>query len=156
MNYLTNTYFLIGIVILSFVFNPFMKKKAIGSLNPKEFLIVNHLIITFLIIIYAIYLYSYNMCDINCYRKLSDKELIWGFGSSIASIIGSIAFIMLLQKEEVTFIMPNIQPIILILVSIFGYILFKERMGRYKILGIILIILGSLAINFDKLYIKNP
>ena len=119
MSTLKYTYFLICLVILSFVLNPFMKKKAIGSLNPQEFLILNHILITLLIIIYAFYLYSYNICDLYCYRRLSTEELIWGVGASIASIIGSVAFIMLIQKEDVTFIMPNIQPIIIILATIF-------------------------------------
>ena len=152
MSNLKYTYFLIGLVILSFVLNPFMKKKAIGSLNPQEFLILNHILITLLIIIYAFYLYSYSICDLYCYRKLSTEELIWGVGASIASIIGSVAFIMLIQKEEVTFIMPNIQPIIIILASIFGYFLFKENMGKYKFIGIIMIIIGSISINYDKIY----
>ena len=152
MSNLKYTYFLIGLVILSFVLNPFMKKKAIGSLNPQEFLILNHILITLLIIIYAFYLYSYSICDLYCYRKLSTEELIWGVGASIASIIGSVAFIMLIQKEEITFIMPNIQPIIIILASIFGFFLFKEKMGKYKLMGIIMIIMGSISINYDKIY----
>jgi len=150
MNDIQYTYFLIGLLVLSFVFNPFMKKKATGSLNAHEFLIINHTLITFLIILYGIYLIYYNKCDIQCFKKLSSKEIIWGIGGAITSIIGSIALIMLLQKDEVSFIMPNVQPIVIVIGALVGYFIFNESMGKYKVAGISLIIFGALAINYDK------
>ena len=69
MNDIQYTYILIGLLILSFVFNPFFKKKATGKLNSHEFLIVNHTLITILIILYGIYLMYYNKCDITCFNE---------------------------------------------------------------------------------------
>lgn len=148
------TYILIILVILSFVFNPFMKKKAAISLSATEFLIFNHFLITILLILYILLMIFSNKLNIKFYNKLSYKEIYWCLFASIISIIGSLAFIYLLQNEDVTFIMPNIQPIVLILTAIFGYLIFKEKIGLYKMIGYILIILGFLFINYEKLYQK--
>ena len=87
-------------------------------------------------------------------NKLSYNEIYWCLISSIIGIIGSLSFIYLLKNEDVTFIIPNIQPIVLLLTAIFGYLFFKEKIGFFKIIGYFLIIFGFLSINYEKLYHK--
>ena len=60
---------------------------------------------------------------------------------------------MLVSRDEVTFIMPNVQPIVLLIGAIIGYFIFNESMRFYKILGIFLVVIGAVFINIDK--IKN-
>ena len=63
------TYFLIGLVVASFVLNPFGKKKASKNLSSHEYFMVNQVLITGVVIIYAIYLLMNNKCNINCMKK---------------------------------------------------------------------------------------
>ena len=86
---------------------------------------------------------------------MSRKEIIYAIIAAITSIIGALVFITLIQREEITFLLPNIQPIVLLLGAIIGYLIFKETMNKEKILGIILIILGAVIINFNKIK-QNP
>jgi len=153
MNNLFYTYFLIGIIIFSFVLNPFSKKKASKNLTSQEYFMVNQFMVTILVIVLGIYFFYNNKCDFKCLQKMSNKEVSWAILSSILGIMGSLAFITLIQQEDISFIMPNIQPLVILLVSIIGFFLFKESMGIFKIIGIILIICGSFFINYDK--IKN-
>ena len=148
------TYYLLFIVIFSFVLNPFMKKRAAISLNSEEFLIFNHVLVSCLLIFFTGYLLINKKIDLFFLKKLKRKELYWSFLASIVGIMGSIAFINLIKNEDITFIIPNIQPIVLILTGIFGALIFKENMSKYKILGILLIVFGSTIINVERIYIK--
>ena len=147
------TYYLLFIVILSFVLNPFMKKRAAISLNSEEFLIFNHILVSFLLIFFTGYLIINKKIELFFLKKINRKELYWSFFASIVGIMGSIAFINLLKNEDITFIIPNIQPIVLILTALFGALIFRENMSQYKILGILLIVIGSTVINVERIYI---
>ena len=147
------TYYLLFIVILSFVLNPFMKKRAAISLNSEEFLIFNHILVSFLLIFFTGYLIINKKIELFFLKKINRKELYWSFFASIVGIMGSIAFINLLKNEDIKFIIPNIQPIFLILTALFGALIFRENMSQYKILGILLIVIGSTVINVERIYI---
>lgn len=146
-----NTYFFFIVVVLSFVLNPFLKKKAIGELNPHEFLIFNHILSTIVLFFIAFFFFYFQICDIKCFQKINNNHLFWTIISSFLSIIGSISFIILLQREEVTYLIPNINPFVLVLASVFGFFVFSETMSKFKIIGIILILFGTMLINYDKL-----
>lgn len=145
------TYFLMILLILSFVLNPFLKKKAAKGIGSNEYLIINHILITILVFIYAGYLFYNNKCDLNCLKKMNNTQLIWAILAAFTSLIGAIVLIMLITKNEVTFIIPNVQPIVMVVGAILGYFLFKESMRFYKILGIFLVVLGAVCINIDKI-----
>jgi uncharacterized membrane protein len=150
MNDIYYTYFLLFLLILSFLFNPFIKKKVIEKMNSHEYLLFNHFLITMIIIIYGIYLLSYGSCDFNCLKKLNYNDILWAILAGITTVIGSIVFIILISREEITFIMPNVQPIVILLGAVIGYYLFDESMHSIKVFGIVLIVLGAFMINYDK------
>ena len=151
MNQLFYTYFLLGIIIISFVLNPFANKEASKNLSSDEYFMVNQIMIAILVIIYGTYLYLNNKCDIDCLKKMNTKEIYWAIFSSVIGIVGSIALIAVLQLDEISFIMPNIQPIVILIGAVLGYYVFNESMEIFKIIGIILIICGVFCINYDKL-----
>ena len=84
---------------------------------------------------------------------MSNKQVLWGIFAAIIGMIGSLALIMVIQRDEITFIIPNIQPLVILIGALVGYFMFKESMRTFKIIGIILIICGAFCINYDK--IKN-
>lgn len=152
------SYFLIITLIVIFVLNPFVKKKAMGNLDSNEFVLLNHFLMTLMIILFAIYLlynnkYN-NKYNINNLRKLSKINIFWCIISAIISFIAIVVFTRSLKKEEITFMIPSILPIVIALTTIIGYIVFNETMGKFKIIGILLIILGTIFINYDKYITK--
>jgi drug/metabolite transporter (DMT)-like permease len=82
---------------------------------------------------------------------MSSKEIMWSVFAGFIGIVGSVSLIAVIQLDEITFIMPNIQPIVILIGAILGYYVFNESMGVYKMIGIILIILGAFCVNYDKL-----
>jgi uncharacterized membrane protein len=145
------TYILMMILILSFVFNPFFKKKAVKNIKANEYLIINHILITTLVLIYASYLFYNNQCDLSCFTEMSKTQMTWAMLAALTSLIGAMALIMLVSRDEVTFIMPNVQPLVLLIGAIIGYFIFKESMRFYKMLGIFLVVIGAVFINIDKI-----
>ena len=81
---------------------------------------------------------------------MTSKEILWSIAAAVTGIIGSLVLIMLVQRDEVSFIMPNVQPIVILIGSILGYFVFKESMGLFKTIGILLIVCGAFCINYDK------
>jgi uncharacterized membrane protein len=82
---------------------------------------------------------------------MNKSELFWMIMSVIIGTIGALVFIILVQREEVSFILPNMQPLVILIISIIGYFFFKESMSYCKIAGIILIIFGAIFINYDRI-----
>ena len=70
------TYLLMIILILSFVFNPFFKKKAVKNIKANEYLIINHILITTLCNLYD-YLFYNKKCDLSCLTKMNKTQMIW-------------------------------------------------------------------------------
>ena len=68
---------------------------------------------------------------------MSNKQVFWGIFSAIIGMIGSLALIMVIQMDEITFIIPNIQPLVILIGALVGYFIFKESMRTFKIIGII-------------------
>ena len=148
--HLKYTYLLLIILVLIFSLNPFMKKKASKNLTSNEYLLVNHVLLTIVVILYALYLFYNKSCDPNCYKKMTPKQMLWASIAAVTSIIGALVFITLIQREEISFILPNIQPIVLIIAALVGYLIFNEDMSYEKIIGIVLVIVGALLINHSK------
>lgn len=143
-------YLLIIILIVIFVSNPFVKKKAMGNLDSNEFVLLNHFLMTLFIIIFALYLLYNKKYNINNLQKLSKLNIFWCIISALISFVAIVVFTRSLKEEEITFMIPSILPIVIALTAIIGYTMFNETMGKFKIIGILLIIFGTISINYDK------
>jgi len=82
---------------------------------------------------------------------MNKTEIFWMAMSVLIGTIGTLVFIMLVQREEVTFIIPNIQPLVILIVAILGYLFFEESMSYRKTLGLFFIIIGAVMVNYDKI-----
>ena len=65
----------------------------------------------------------------------------------MTSVFASILLIELLKKYDATSIIPNIQPLVLILTLLIGKFIFNETMTITKASGIITIVGGIYLIN---------
>ena len=66
---------------------------------------------------------------------------------AITSIASAIALIELVRRFQVSHIIPQIQPLVLVLTLVMGVLLFGERMSAHKAFGGALIILGVWLMN---------
>ena len=145
------TYLLIILLILCFTINPFIKKYASKNVSSYEYIFIYQIFIVGFIFVYSIYLLQTNSCKINCYKKMSNKEMYWTILAVITGMFGSIIMLNLVKRNDVSYLIPNIQGIVILLGALIGYFVFKESFNKFKIFGILLIFLGILTINYGKL-----
>jgi len=145
------TYLLIIILTLCWTLNPFLKKKSVGDFSSNEYIIFNHCFVSLLLIFYFIYLLYNGKCNIiTKIKNKKFKELSYAFFAAITTVISSIVLINLLKRENASYLIPHVQPVVIILTFIFGYLLFNENLNYKQILGGVLIIMGLFVINKNK------
>lgn len=149
------TYLLVLLLIISFTLNPYLKKKASNKVKPTEFMIIYHIISSILIFGFFGYQIFKKQCDITCFKKLNKKDYGFTIVASITGVAGAILLLYLIKKDDVSFILPNVQGLVIALSALIGYFVFNENMNKLKIFGIMLIIFGVAIINYSKLKYKN-
>ncbi len=66
---------------------------------------------------------------------------------AITSILGARLLISIIKTEEISYLIAHIQPMIIALTFLIGYMFFSEHVTPLKIVGISLIIMGLILIN---------
>lgn len=144
---MSQTYFLLFLLVIFWTINPFMKKNASQKLTSGEYLVFNHALCSIIVIIYFIYLIYHKQCDIECLKKLSTKDVLYSLLAAITTIGSSLVLINLIQNNNVSYIIPQIQPLVILSTIITGYLFFGENVDMQKILGVCMIIIGLFIIN---------
>lgn len=143
------TFILLVMLIICWTLNPFLKKMMGSKLPANENMIFNHSLCTIIIIFYTSYLLITHKCDISTINKLGKKDILLGIVTSMITVASSLLLIKILEENEASQVMPQIQPCVLVLTLIIGYFIFNEKMTKNKILGTSLILGGLLVINKD-------
>ena len=152
MNKIYLTYFLLIILIFSYTINPYIKQQLASKLDSNEYTIINQNFVYILTILYFVYASYYENLNITkAYQKLNYNDLFVGILSALITFLGAFVFTILIKGEEISYIMPNIQPIVILIGSIIGYYIYNERMNYIKAAGIMSIVFGSFLINYDKI-----
>ena len=140
-------YFYIFIIVLCWTLNPFIKKVLLTNVGKSEYLVINHVFITLFVLIYFLFMFSRNKCDINCIRNLSKREIGLLTLGAISSLLGTLMLIHLISYSDVSYAIAHIQPIVISLTLIIGYLVFNETLDAYKVSGISLVVLGLIILN---------
>jgi uncharacterized membrane protein len=142
-----NSIILFIILIFCWTLNPFFKKHAMGVLDANQYVILNIILCFLFFMIYWAYLYmnKFNMDNI---YNITKKQLIYCILAALTSVFATLVFIKLLENDNVTFIIPQSYPIIIILTLIIGYLLFNETLSNKKMVGGIIVVIGYLIIHF--------
>lgn len=137
------------ILILVWTINPFIKKIASEKIGIDEFLIVSAFV--FGISIFLYYFYSCHFMNkklhFNKLYELEFKDIFLIIGVNLSWVLGVIVFIKLINMTEISYLIPQVQCIIIALTFIIGYLIFNESFSIKKGLGLFFIILGILFIN---------
>jgi len=92
----------------------------------------------------------YNQCDITCLKKLTSRDIVYSVLAAITTVGSSLLLINLIQNNNVSYIIPQIQPLVILSTIMTGYLFFGENVESQKILGIGMIIGGLYTINQTK------
>ena len=135
------------ILVYCWTLNPFLKKKIAGKLSADEYMVFNHGLCTIFIVLYLVYLLFSHKYNIKSVQELSSTDIIIALVGALVTVISSIVLISLLQNNEASYIIPHVQPCVIVLTMFIGYLFFHESISRNKIIGTILIALGLVYLN---------
>jgi len=144
---MNDTYILLFLLVACWTLNPFLKKQIAGKLKADEYMIYNHSICTIIIIIYLGYLLYKNNYSISSLKDLSNKDVCISIFGAVITVASSILLITLLQKNDTSYIIPHVQPCIIVLTLFIGYMFFGETISQNKMIGTGLITLGLIYMN---------
>lgn len=144
-----NYIFYLGMILVIFcwVITPFFRKSALVNINSFDLFLITQCIVMIYVALIVIFLKLINNYSIPSIENLSKKEILYILAGSMTTVISSIVLIWLLKHNEATYIMPQLQPVVLALTLIIGTCIFNEKITSNKIIGIILIIFGIYSIN---------
>jgi uncharacterized membrane protein len=124
-----------------------MKKQIASKMSSSEYMIFNHSLCTILILIYFIYLKYNNDFSTLPIKNLSNKEILISIVASITTVAATVFLISLLKNNDASYIIPHVQPCVILLTMLLGYYLYNEDVTKTKALGGILIIGGLMLMN---------
>ena len=147
-----SSYILLILVVLSFTLNPYLKKQASNNVTTNEFIVIYNILVIIFLICYLVYLlYVKQDCNLACFKKLSRNDLMMIVIAVITGMLGSIVLLYLIKMDEISYLVPNIQGIVILISAILGYFVFKEHIDVFKGVGIIFIFFGIVSLNYGKL-----
>ena len=144
---ISSKYLILGTVVVCWTLTPFTRKRAIGKLTSSEYFVVNFILTATLAALYWVYLVAVGETGIRVWRGMTRSQVSWALVAACLSIVGAICLIELIRRYQVSHILPQIQPLVLVLTLLSGVLLFRERIGRAKAFGGALIILGVWLMN---------
>ena len=142
-------YLYLLIIVICWTLNPFIKKIILKSqkLNTDEYFVLNHLFVTIILGFYFFYLFKKKKCSPNCLKQLSLYDYLFIFLGAISSILAARLMISIIKSEDVSFLIAHVQPMVIGLTFLIGYMFFSENITIHKVLGVSLIILGLILMN---------
>ena len=137
-------------LVLLWTMNPFIKKKIVGNIDSEMYFFINHIIVTVFVIIYFFYrlMNKNNKLSFIKVGDFSKQDKIYLVIGGLLSVLASrlLPYIISLNKD-VTYLISNIQPVVILLTAIIGFAFFNEKIDTKKMMGIGLIIIGLLFMN---------
>ena len=143
-----NKYLLLLFIVIAWTANPFLKKLVSKKFKSNEFMLINHFVISSMMLSYLVYLLYTKEFNFNCMQRLDKKDFFYLVLGGITTIVGSLIMIKLLSEYDASYIIPHLQPVVIVLTILSGYFIFNEELNKQKVLGILLILSGLTVINY--------
>ncbi len=151
MSLYDNTYLLLGLLILSFTITPLLRKFVIHEFTDEEFFVYNNIFAFLVVMMFSIYFFRAGKCNFsNITQKVTPRNAVICALGAITGIAGGILLMALLKRNDASFVIPQVQPVVILLTMLIAYFMATEDINRFKILGTMLIIMGLVAINYGK------
>ena len=145
-------YIAISIVASCWVITPFLKRNLGQTLSSVDLFINTQIIILLYGLITLLVMkcckYEFNLLSI---KKLDKKQIITLLSAALTTFISSVTLLWLVKHYEITHIMPQVQPIVMILTILVGIFIFSEKESQIELFGLSLIVSGVYIINRFKI-----
>lgn len=152
----SQTYILLALLIFSFTVTPYIRKKVTNDFTNEEFFLYNNIFICIAIILYCAYLLKTNKCDLAVLKdKINSHNALLCIISAITGLAGGIILMMLLKENDVSFVIPQVQPVVIVLTMIISYFITKEDLNKFKLIGAGMIVFGLVVLNYGQNSIKK-
>ena len=145
--------YLLFICVLCISLNVFFKKMIIKYVSLEEYMIVITMFIPLVILSYFIVRFGIvkdKKLSIKVFEKFNKKIFFLFLFTAIITVSANLILVELLQRKNVSYLMPHIVGLSLIISIIISYLLFNEKINLRMLIGIILVILGVFLINWNK------
>jgi len=146
------TFLRLFVLISCFTINPYLKKYTTSDLNREESLLFGQTLNFGMLYFYLFCSYNFSIWTI--LPKLTTNGVSKKILGSSVTMLGSVVFHDLIKSNDVVFLMPNIQPLVLVSSSMVGYFIYQEPLSGYKKIGLCFIVLGNVWINVVDYYEK--
>jgi uncharacterized membrane protein len=138
----------IAIVVSCWVTTPFLKKQLLTDITGLDLFINTQILILVYGVITLVLLkcckYEFDLLSIN---KLNKKQISILSLSALTTFISSVTLLWLVKNYEVSQIMPQIQPLVIVLTILAGIFIFGEKITKTEIMGVVLIVSGVFVVN---------
>ena len=148
--------FILLLLCITFIsLNVFFKKVIIKYITLEEYMIGITIFVPIVIIFYFLIRFGLirdKKLDIKLFEKINKNNniILLLIGTAIITVSANLILVELLKRKNVSYLVPHIAGLSLILSIILAYLLFEEKIDWKMFLGIILIIIGVFVINCSK------
>ena len=143
-----NSYILLILLPLCYAFHPFINKKVIEKMSILEYYYISYLIPFVLL---SFYIFYYSEKNLTFYQRFTyDDYKILILMISI-SIIANLIYLNLLNRKNVTDIIPITDPLKLMFILMISQTIFGEKLAKTQIYGILIIAIGMLVFNCESI-----
>lgn len=140
--------FCIVILTIGWTLSPYIKKKSIGKLSNLQYQLTNGILYAICISLALLVSCYYTNEKFENFYEIQGCQMLWLFLGAFVTAITTIMLMYLLTNNDVSCIIPQIQPIVIVFTVLLGYYFFKETLTSEQIIGCALIVLGVTIINF--------
>jgi uncharacterized membrane protein len=137
------------VVVTCWTMNPFIKKIILkgNKLTTDEFFVINHFVITIILFGYYIYLFKTKRCSVQCVKRLDRYDGMYILLAALTSIIAARLLLNIIRSRDISYMVANLQPLIILSTFVVGYLFFKEKISLYRLLGGVFVIIGIILLN---------
>ena len=135
-------YLLLSLLVLTWSLNPFIKKKILKDLRVVDFYCISVLTVAFFVLLYM-FLYNFENTKKAIHTIYHSSRLKYFYIVTVVlSVVSGFIFHLLIQKNDASYIIPQLQPIVMIFLLLWGYFVFDEDIDKNRILGILAVAIG--------------
>lgn len=125
------------------------KLSKLQKVDKKTIIVAESIMITSILFTY-VYLTSDVKKIYKEFFKISNEEYFYLFIVGLCTVLPLLAIFFLMNKIDLSTLSPSLSIIRIIILTIFGWTLFGEKMSRKKLVAIIFMIFGVLLIMHEK------
>ena len=122
------------------------KNYLVEKFNPLQIITYRSLIIATFFMLFLL-----NKKSIAHISNLNKSEIFYFILAMSCGLCGIYLFFTLMKKSGSTMTVSMVQPLVVVFATIFSVCIFNEKLKKYDLLGIFLVICGILLLNWDKI-----